>query len=241
MNPETSFINRRFLCTLLALIITSMLAGDLLLAQYKRGAYEKKLLLAIEHDKDSLPKNKKYAFIRSIGGETHAVIWDMNTFTFYIDKDNTTEDTIDAVYSYDPNLKGSLRRVENNFKPGEFQKFKEGIIRSGMSGDAASYIYPGMDDLVKYAEKYKYYAMKSDTGYVIQLKDKDSYQVKTFIAVDSQSGSLSIQNNFDYRAGTWIDSMIIFPAYAKRTTDPTIKKMIEEGTSKISKIISERR
>jgi hypothetical protein len=241
MTCKTRFCLRLIFIVLLGTIAFSLIREGDLQAQYRRGAYTKKLLLAVDHDKDALPKNKKYAFIRSIGSETHAVIWDMNMFYFYIDKDNTTEDSIDEVFSYNPLIRNSLKRIENTFAPGEFQKFKEKLIRSGLTDDFSNYTYPGMDDLLVNAQKNRYIVKKDETGFLIQLRDADSNQVKTRLGVDAQNSSLYIENNFDYGAGKWIDSMIIFPVYSRKTTDPTIKKLAEEGAAKFSKILEERK
>lgn len=223
-------------------VISLAFSAQLLKAQYRRGAYDKKLLVAIHHDKDFLPRGSKYSFIRSIGSETDIVVYDMNKFTFYIDKDNSTEDVIDDIYTYDPNKNGSLKRISNPYEAGGFQKLKESIIKSGIKDrDSATYKYPGMDEMLNHMKKAPYSLKKNESGFIIQLKDQDSGQTKSYLAIDPSTSSLIIKNSFDYTSGRWIDSSIVYPVYARKTADPTIKKLIDQGTESIRKELAGRR
>jgi len=224
------------------LIFTSILIfSGVLFAQYKRGSYNKTLLFNVEYDKDVLPRGGAYTILRSVDKETHIVVYDMNVFIFYIDLDNTTEDDIDIVYSYDPNDKNSLKRIENPFKAGEFQKFKEGLMRSGMTSTSGSYGYPGVDEFLAHAQKYKYAAVRRDNGFAVQFKDPDTNQMKSMLGVDSTKNNLVLQNNYDYSAGKWAESEIIYPVYAKNSMDPTVKKVVADATNRLGELLKGRK
>ena len=67
-----------------------------------------------------------------------------------------------------------------------------------MTNTSGSYGYPGVDEFLAHAEKYKYAAVRRDSGFAVQFKDPDTNQMKSMMGVDSTKNNFVIQNNYDY-------------------------------------------
>ncbi len=226
---------------LFGVIILLLCGTGLLMGQYRRGSYHKKLPIIPRQDMMQLPKTKKFQILRSYGKETHVVIFDMNTVIFYIDRDNTTEDRIDVVYRYDPWDQKVLKRIPNPLDAGKFSELKANIIEKGVTKNLSFFSYLGMNDFTSMVKKNPYRLVKRDDGFLIQIRDPDSKKVQAAMGLNPMTKRITIQNNYDFNAGSWKDPGIIYPVHVENTTDPTILRLIKEGSAVFGEIIKTRK
>lgn len=223
------------------LIILFLTCTGILFGQYKRGAYEKKLLLIPRQDARDLPITKKFRILRSIGKDTHVAVFDMKSIILYLDRDNTTEDTIDVVYKIDPYNRNRMMRIENPFGPGEFSRLKEDIMKKGMKKDYASFNFKGIDYFLSYAKKNRYSLLARGSGYLVQQRDPDRARVITALGLNKTKKNLTIKKNFYLDHANRPESGIIYPVNAINSSDPTVLKVINEASAALKGFLSGRK
>jgi|GEM_PF-2710638 len=224
---------------IIAVVILLLAGTGILLGQYHRGSYGKKLLLIPRQDSKDLPKTKKFRILRSIGKDTHIAVFDMNSIMFYIDRDNTTEDSIDGIYRFDPWDTKVLKRLENPFAPGKFSELKADIIKKGLKKDYASFSFPGLDYFISYCKKKKYSLTTRGSGFLVQIKDPDSSRNRAAMGLHKEKKKLTIKTNFS--PGTRGGTGIIYPVHVLNTQDPTVLRLINEGSASLQSILKGRK
>jgi len=216
---------------LIAVVILLLAGTGILFGQYRRGSYIKKLLLNPHQDSKDLPKSKKFRILRSIGKDTHVAVFDMNSIMFYIDRDNTTEDSIDAIYRFDPWDRKVLKRIENPFAPGKFSELKADIIKKGLKKDYASFSFPGLDYFLSYCKKKRYSLLARGSGFLVQIKDPDSTRVRAAMGLHKDKKKLTIKTNFT--PGNRGQAGITYPVHVLNTQDPTVLRILNEGSASL--------
>lgn len=222
-------------------ILILVFGAGIAVAQFVRGSYNKKLLFVPRQDMKQLPKTKKFRILRSIGKKTHVAVFDMTSIIFYIDRDNTTEDTIDVVYRVDPWDRKVLKRISNPLDKGKFSLLKTEIVKQGLRRNPSFYSFPGLDRFKALAEKDPYRIIKRDKGYLVQFRDPDSKKVQSALGINFTKNRLTIKTNYYFSSGKWREAGIIYPVNIVNTSDPTLLRLIKEGDAAFADIYKNRK